>query len=86
MKCASLIRALMLPTGALCLLAAAPQPAAAQSTLREFGRGPMAAIEGAMTQPQARRACNREIRGNSRRAVSRVMLQNCMDRKMRGRD
>jgi hypothetical protein len=80
-----LFRTLLLSAGALCLFAAAPEPASAQSTLREFGRGPMAPIEGMMTQAQARRACTRELRTTSRRGIPRAMMQTCMDTKMRGR-
>lgn len=71
----------------LCIAAGgafAALPAHAQS-LREFGRGPMAAQDGVMTQAQARRACIREIRGNSRRAVPRATLEICMRQKMFGR-
>lgn len=64
--------------------AAAATPASAES-LREFGRGPMAAQSGVMTQSQARRACINDIRGKSRRAVPRATLEICMRQKMFGR-
>lgn len=52
--------------------------------VRDFGQGPMAAIPGAMTQAQARRACMTELRGNTNRRVPRATLEICMRNKMFG--
>jgi hypothetical protein len=69
--------------GAAAVLMAA-QPASAQSSLREFGRGPMAPLAGAMTEAQARTACTRELRGTSNKRIPRDTMQICMQRKMFG--
>jgi hypothetical protein len=67
------------------LVALGAGPASAQS-LGWFARDPSPALGAAMTEAQARRACQREFRGarESQRAL-RQKMRTCINMKMQGR-
>lgn len=75
---ASLMIAAAAGTAALVLTTATPADA-------QMRRQPNAAIGGAMTEAQARRACRNEITaGNPRRRVPAATLRGCIREKMVG--
>jgi hypothetical protein len=54
-------------------------------TLRKVTSGPPAALQGSMTQAQARKACQTEMRGarESKKSL-RIKMKQCVNQKMQG--
>lgn len=58
---------------------------AQERTFRKMTAGPPAALQGAMTQSQARKACRMELSGTRESKASlNKKMKTCMDQKMQG--
>lgn len=75
----------MLAMAGLMTLAVSGVSQAQEQTLRKVTSGKPAALQGAMTQAQARKACQTEMRGarESKKAL-RIKMKQCVDQKMQG--
>lgn len=69
----------------LMALAVSGASQAQEQTMRRVTSGPPAALQGAMTQAQARKACQTEMKGarESKKSLN-IKMKQCIDQKMQG--
>ncbi|WP_353182159.1 hypothetical protein [Bosea sp. (in: a-proteobacteria)] len=75
----------MIAMAGLMTLAVSGASQAQERTMRKLTSGPPAALQGSMTQAQARKACRLEMRGarESKKSL-RIKMKQCVDQKMQG--